>query len=40
MTSAGDLRPEATRPIGLGWYGSQRQTLIAIRADASESSLE
>jgi hypothetical protein len=39
MTSADDMRPGATLPIGLGWYALQRQTRMRIRADASGSTL-
>jgi hypothetical protein len=35
MTSADDIRPEATLLIGLSKYALQRQTSIVIRADAS-----
>jgi hypothetical protein len=39
MTSADDMRPEATLLIGLSWYALQRQTHIVIRADTSGSTL-
>jgi len=34
ITSADDMRPEATLLIGLSYYALQHQTLIAKRADA------
>jgi hypothetical protein len=39
MTSANDMRPEATRLIGLNYNALQRQTRIVIRADASGSTM-